>query len=547
MKKLEFKRIGLLIGITLLITLSIQVWRMASQWEILQAELKQDIQQNLDHAVENYFADLAKSDVFALTDADYNFSSADSTTSDTSFIRRAVASPLFKKSMNLQQKDPTGAQNLVMETSSSFDSLTTPAELALFSPNNISGAGAKMVEIRALKTMGRDSLRIQTIDISPAIETINRQQLDTIEVDQINKIQIFRGKTAVDSLNAIERFTSKIIFSIIRDTLDLPKLTKHLDTEFERSGIALDYHLHFADLNSDSLVRDSIAKEFVLPYKVGSRSTFLPQGKMLDLYYDISYWTLLKRGLVEALSSVLFLGILSFVFYYLYQTIKHQKEIAEIKQDLIANITHEFKTPIATTLTAIEGIQQFNPTNDPEKTDRYLDISKVQLQKLDQMVEKLLETAALDSDQLVLKKERIDPVPVLTQLVQKFQTLAPEKEFTLHLPMTCSPIEVDPFHFEQVISNLLDNAIKYGGNCIHLSLAQSTTTQIQVEDNGGDLSQEQAKHIFEQFYRVPKGNLHDVKGFGIGLYYVKKIMEKHVGSVSLQASKNSTLFTTDWP
>jgi signal transduction histidine kinase len=78
-------------------------------------------------------------------------------------------------------------------------------------------------------------------------------------------------------------------------------------------------------------------------------------------------------------------------------------------------------------------------------------------------------------------------------------------------------------------------------------LAQSTATQIQVEDNGDNLSPEQAKHIFEQFYRVPKGNLHDVKGFGIGLYYVKKIMEKHGGSISLQTNKNSTRFTTDWP
>ena len=163
------------------------------------------------------------------------------------------------------------------------------------------------------------------------------------------------------------------------------------------------------------------------------------------------------------------------------------------------------------------------------------------------MVEKLLETAALDSDQLVLKKEGIDPAPVLTQLVQKFQTLAPEKEFNLLLPPSCRPIEVDPFHFEQVISNLLDNAVKYGGNRIQLRLAQSTATQIQVEDNGNGLSPEQAKHIFEQFYRVPKGNLHDVKGFGIGLYYVKKIMEKHGGNVSLQTSKNSTQFTTDWP
>ena len=543
MKKLEFKRIGLLIGVTLLVTLAIQTWRIGTQWEILKSELQQDIQQGFDRAVENYYADLAKSDVFALTD----FKEKDSLASDTSFMRRAVESPLFKKTLKLQRKDPTGEQNLVMETSSSFDSLNTPAELAIFSPDSMPGAGAKIIEIRALKTKAKDSLRIQTIDISPVAETINRQQLDSITVDQINKIQIFRGKTAVDSLNAIERFTSKIIFSIIRDTLDLPKLTKHVDTEFERSGIALDYRLHFAELNSDSLARDSIAKEIVLPYKVGSRSTFLPAGKSLDLYYDTSYLTLFKRGLVEVLSSLLFLGILAFAFFYLYQTIKNQKEIAEIKQDLIANITHEFKTPIATTLTAIEGIQQFNPTNDPEKTDRYLDISKVQLQKLDQMVEKLLETAALDSDQLVLKKESIDPAPVLTQLVQKFQTLAPEKEFSLLLPPACSPIEADPFHFEQVISNLLDNAVKYGGSRIQLALEQGEGHQIRVEDNGGSLRPEQEKLIFDQFYRIPKGNLHDVKGFGIGLYYVKKIMEKHGGRVVLQSNSQSTRFTTYWP
>ena len=543
MKKLEFKRIGLLIGVTLLVTLAIQTWRIGTQWEILKSELQQDIQQGFDRAVENYYAELAKSDVFALTD----FKEKDSLASDTSFMRRAVESPLFKKTLKLQRTDPTGEENLVMETSSSFDSLNTPAELAIFSPDSMPGAGAKIIEIRALKTKAKDSLRIKTIDISPVAETINRQQLDSINVDQINKIQIFRGKTAVDSLNAIERFTSKIIFSIIRDTLDLPKLTKHLDTEFERSGIALDYRLHFTELNSDSLARDSIAKEIVLPYKVGSRSTFLPAGKSLDLYFDTSYLTLFKRGLVEELSSLLFLGILAFAFYYLYQTIKNQKEIAEIKQDLIANITHEFKTPIATTLTAIEGIQQFNPTNDPEKTDRYLDISKVQLQKLDQMVEKLLETAALDSDQLVLKKERIDPAPVLNQLVQKFQTLAPEKEFTLLLPPACSPIEADPFHFEQVISNLLDNAVKYGGSRIQLALEQGEGHQIRVEDNGGSFRPEQEKLIFDQFYRIPKGNLHDVKGFGIGLYYVKKIMEKHGGRVALHSNSQSTCFTTYWP
>jgi len=546
MKKLEFKRIGLLIGVTLLVTLAIQTWRIGTQWGILQSELNQDIQQGFDRAVENYYAELAKSDVFALTD----FAGKDSLTSDSTFMERAVDSRLFKQTLNLNF-DSLGKQQPGKNTRKSPASISRQAEYAMFSPDSSLDVGINVMEISAAyASKEMDSLSIKSLNGSLSsfeAKSINRKALDTIEVDQINKIQIFRGKTAVDSLNAIERFTSKIIFSIIRDTLDLPKLTQHLETEFERSGIALDYRLHFTDQQADSLSLDSTLNRISFPEKVSSRSTFLPPGKLLDLYYAPSHLTLLKRGLIEVITSLLFLGILAFAFYYLYQTIKNQKEIAEIKQDLIANITHEFKTPIATTLTAIEGIQQFNPSKDPEKTSRYLDISKVQLQKLDQMVEKLLETAALDSDQLVLKKEGIDPAPVLTQLVQKFQTLAPEKEFNLLLPPSCRPIEVDPFHFEQVISNLLDNAVKYGGDRIQLRLAQSTATQIQVEDNGNGLSPEQAKHIFEQFYRVPKGNLHDVKGFGIGLYYVKKIMEKHGGNVSLQTSKNSTQFTTDWP
>nr|WP_245405135.1 HAMP domain-containing sensor histidine kinase [Algoriphagus sp. AGSA1] len=245
--------------------------------------------------------------------------------------------------------------------------------------------------------------------------------------------------------------------------------------------------------------------------------------------------------------SIIFLLVIAGAFYYLYHTIKNQKEIAEIKEDLIGNITHEFKTPIATTLSAIEGIEQFNPENNPEKTRRYLGISKSQLLKLNLMVEKLLETATLDSGQLILKREVIDPLPVLQSLVQKFQTLTPDKEIELVLPTKVSTIHVDPFHFENALSNLLDNALKYGGEKVRITLDQGADTHIRIWDNGGNISSEQKEKVFEQFYRIPKGNLHDVKGFGIGLYYVKKIVEKHEGKIKLETAPKCTSFITIWP
>jgi two-component system phosphate regulon sensor histidine kinase PhoR len=299
--------------------------------------------------------------------------------------------------------------------------------------------------------------------------------------------------------------------------------------------------------------KDTIAGSFNypallgMPFKTVTKSTFLPRGQILELYFENTALNILKRGIVEILTSLLFLGIISYAFYYLYRTIKNQKEIAEIKEDLISNITHEFKTPIATTLSAIEGIEQFNPTNDPEKNKRYLGISKMQLQKLNLMVEKLLETATLDSEQLMLQVEEIDPEPILRSLLQKYQTLAPEKKIELQVPAHIRPILADSFHFENALSNLLDNAVKYGGDHIQISLDQSKNTKIKIWDNGGNIASGQKERIFEQFYRIPQGNIHDVKGFGIGLYYVKKIIEKHGGSIELKIAPKSTSFTTIWP
>jgi signal transduction histidine kinase len=166
---------------------------------------------------------------------------------------------------------------------------------------------------------------------------------------------------------------------------------------------------------------------------------------------------------------------------------------------------------------------------------------------LNQMVEKLLETATLDSEQLGLKPEPFDPVPILRSLVQKYQTINPENSIELILPGSIKELVADPFHFENVISNLLDNAQKYGGNEIRITLEQNGSSIIRVWDNGGNISTADQSRVFEQFYRVPKGNLHDVKGFGIGLYYVKKIVEKHGGKITLESGKLSTVFTTVWP
>ncbi|GAA0880612.1 hypothetical protein GCM10009119_35820 [Algoriphagus jejuensis] len=394
--------------------------------------------------------------------------------------------------------------------------------------------------------MTLDSLVWETKESDMAHQLMQMDSVKFFQFGENSDMNVFFGSNASDSIDQLHFFTNKILISITRDSLDFDKINGLLFTELQRRDININYRLVHLTGHSeeDSLLT---AGKSPMPFKTVARSTFLPPGQSLEMYFENTALTILRRGSAEVLTSLVFLGIIAFAFYYLYQTIRNQKEIAEIKQDLIANITHEFKTPIATTLSAIEGIELFNPENDAAKTKRYLGISKSQMHKLNQMVEKLLETATLDSEQVVLKKENIEPEPILQQLRTKFQTLAPDKKIELILPAHCKTLEADPFHFENVLSNLLDNAVKYGGNEIRICLDQNGLNKIRIHDNGGNINSDQKERVFEQFYRIPKGDLHDVKGFGIGLYYVKKILEKHGGKIELETGQHSTTFITYWP
>lgn len=363
----------------------------------------------------------------------------------------------------------------------------------------------------------------------------------TINSKHVEGIQVFTGHKA-DSIRSLTGLANKIVFSMSRDTIDFNKLNGYFSGELGRKKIAIGYA--FEHNKNDSIVKwkqDSIQNKLVL--STLAKSTYLKSDESLELEFSNPTAEVLKRSLMGiSLSFLLCIAIISCLLYLLH-IIKKQKELAEIKNDLISNITHEFKTPIATVSAAIEGIQNFNATNDPEKTKNYLNLSTSQLGKLLQMVEKLLETATLDNDKLLLDKEQSDLVFLLKNSAEKHQMLASEKSinFTTNTDVLQMPIDV--FHFENAISNLLDNAVKYGGDTIVLNLnLVIDTVEISVTDNGKGIDKNQREKIFDKFYRVPTGNRHDVKGFGIGLYYTKKIIEKHDGSINLVSENKNTVF-----
>lgn len=364
-----------------------------------------------------------------------------------------------------------------------------------------------------------------------------------------------KGKDSIKLPN-FEMLTSKVVISINNDTLDIRKVDSLVKLELLRKNIDVDYKIHYTN-PQDSIIKVKGLKEIIDNEAIGkgkillstfSKSAFLPENCQLGITFTNQTKLVLKRILGGILiSTLLVLAVISCLFYLL-KIIKHQKQLAEVKNDLISNITHEFKTPIATIGVALESINSFNVIEDKEKTKNYINMSTVQLNKLNVMVEKLLETATLDSDNLELNKERIDIIELISALISRYKIQFPEKNFNTNFEADTANVAVDIFHFENALNNILDNAVKYGGNSIFIEIIpKSQSLTILISDNGNTLTKANKERIFEKFYRVPKGNTHDVKGFGIGLFYTKTIIEKHNGSISLDLGNALTTFKITIP
>ncbi|MDD7456802.1 MAG: HAMP domain-containing sensor histidine kinase [Bacteroidales bacterium] len=241
---------------------------------------------------------------------------------------------------------------------------------------------------------------------------------------------------------------------------------------------------------------------------------------------------------VIAASLILFL-MLAFSFWFLIHAMLKQKSLEEMKSDFTNNITHELKTPVAVAYAANDALLNFDAGNDSEKRREYLEISQSQLKKLEIMIEQILSTSMESRKTFELKKEDIKLKPLLQNLADHHR-LSTEKHCEIHIESeNALVIHVDRFHFGNVISNLIDNAIKYSGNAIKIVIRAKTTSggvEISVKDNGIGIVPDKQKHIFDKFYRIPTGNIHDVKGYGLGLYYAKTMVEKHGGTISVSST-----------
>ncbi len=262
-------------------------------------------------------------------------------------------------------------------------------------------------------------------------------------------------------------------------------------------------------------------------------TVFFPkvQAKSIEPVHFISPWIYI--GIIVLLVLVFFL--------YSLMIIIRQRKLSEVKNDFINNMTHELKTPISTISLSSEMLMRIKSTDDFEKIKRYAGIIFDENKRLENQVERVLKVAKLDKEKLILKKEAIKIREILVQLQDSFELFQKNEEAVLQLNFGDGEHEIiaDPVHITNVLHNLTDNAIKYSKEIPKLTISTWQNEKelfVEFKDEGIGIKKEHLKSIFEKFYRVPTGNVHDVKGFGLGLYYVKLIIEAHRGDISVKST-----------
>lgn len=343
----------------------------------------------------------------------------------------------------------------------------------------------------------------------------------------------------------------------ILDRLDTTFVKRLLKSQLVAKGISEDFELGLMNDKAE-LVPIGTVSDAVRLKNSGVQAKLFPNdilGKdnFLFIFFPEKNSHVIRQVWLPISSSIVFILVIIFCFIYAIQVIIRQKALSDIKNDFINNMTHEFKTPLATVSLAVEALQDPDLSNQDRFRTRYLGIIKDENKRLVSQVEKVLQAAALDKKDFQLNVETLNLTELLESTVDHI-TLQIEKrggKIDFVNKLRNPQIEGDAFHLTHIFNNLMDNANKYSGeNPVIRVEAWDETDQfvVTIRDQGIGMSKDAVKKIFDKFYRVPTGNVHDVKGFGLGLSYVKTMLEAHKGEIHVQSEpgKGST-FTVNLP
>ncbi|MEE4176015.1 MAG: HAMP domain-containing sensor histidine kinase [Bacteroides sp.] len=269
---------------------------------------------------------------------------------------------------------------------------------------------------------------------------------------------------------------------------------------------------------------------------------FIPLGmnKMYAASFDGVRAYLFSSILPQLGFSVFITGLILLSFIIVFRSLRSQQRLLEQKNDFIGNMTHELKTPVATVGVALEAMKSFDVLKDPEKTQEYIDMARHELDRLGMMTDKILKTSVFDYEtEIRNNKTAVDLLPIVEKVMASFQLVAERKKTHFHFEHKGQSLVMGhQEHLTQMIYNLVDNAFKYAGDSPEIKVSleeQADSAELRVSDQGHGISLEHQSRIFEKFYRIPSGDVHTVKGYGLGLNYVAGVVKSHGGKISIES------------
>lgn len=345
------------------------------------------------------------------------------------------------------------------------------------------------------------------------------------------------------SINIYKGYNDKVDTLLIDSILKAELLDKGIKANYQ-FGIYNNQYRYFppnTDGDSQNEIINSVYKVNLAPENV-----FITP-KYLSVYFPAEKNYILQTMWVMLTGSGVLILVIIFTFYYTVSTILKQKKLSDIKNDFINNMTHELKTPISTVSLATEMLGDASIEKSKDQISHYTRIIKEENQRLGLLVENILQTAVLDKGQFKLRPQEVDVHEIIDRAISNIRLQVEKREGEIHLEKNAkeNTLYADRVHLTNIIYNLVDNALKYSEQKPAIKITTENINdgiRISVSDNGIGISKESQKKIFETFYRVPTGNIHNVKGFGLGLSYVKAAVEKHNGTVAVESEpgKGST-------
>jgi two-component system phosphate regulon sensor histidine kinase PhoR len=417
----------------------------------------------------------------------------------------------------------------------------------------------------SFKIMTKFSSTDKQQGITKDVDVFFDQDIVSVEshLDSLQRVLRFhdaKEKLVEDKLNKFQENIDKWVMEFSFDNKRLEFLSqsdnfKHILKEsLINNGIDLDfrYQLLKKAENGDHLISSEPDTNVILP--MAYKTSLYPNDifrntTVLGIDFPDANTMIYKSVYLLITGSMLFTTIILLTFGFTLYYIQKQKKISEIKSDFINNMTHEFKTPIATISLASSAIESPKVMGDSAKTNYYVDIIKKENKRMNSQVERVLQMAQIDNHDFKLNLETTDVHEIIENAAGVFGLRVSEKggRIICSLKASCHQIKVDEVHFANMLNNLIDNAIKYNENPPEIILATSLRKDrflLEVTDNGIGMSKEVQRHIFDKFYRKPSGNIHNIKGFGLGLSYVKAIVDTHGGEIQIDSEiGNGSKFT----